>query len=600
MSFEIFNIDLDEEVPMPKAALRIDKMLADPQVPFELKKQVFMQMIASGDEATDPVLKNVLEAFSSHHGHDQYLEKAKELSQHLERLRSGPLRSGVFMGMQEGKHIGRRAKVMLSDGTITACVVAEEGLVEGIREGDAVWIEAQGNALLAYEHETERAGEEARFERRIGERFVEVTMRDQSLHVFGTCAPLIDDLVQGKIAPGRQLLVCPFRRLAFNAVPERNGLAHYRFLAREPIPDVIVERDLGSPPPFIDDLSEHLFLEMTEPDLARRYRLRRCRMQLLAGVSGAGKTFAALAFWRRMYQIMSDVTHTPIAELPPRVLRLRTSEVLSKWLGESDHNLDRFFDEVEELAPQKFRNPRGQEFELPLLIIFEEIEALGRERGTSEDSVHDRIQTTLLQRLDVTSQKLRDQLAVFLFTTNVPSLVDPAFLRRAGGRIDRFDRLNRVAFSQVLDKHLRDRPLCSQNGAPPGSPEERVEIVQDLTSWLFHPEDRDRALVEITVVGSTHTTVRHRKDFLTAGLVDRAVQQAAAEACRAERQGAARPGIGAGFLMSAIQQQVMGVVDQLQPHNVANYVAVPDGARVASVRRIPQPAILPIELERAS
>ena len=39
---------------------------------------------------------------------------------------------------------------------------------------------------------------------------------------------------------------------------------------------------------------------------------------------------------------MADVVGVNLDQLPPRVLKLKLSSVLSKWLGESEQNLERF------------------------------------------------------------------------------------------------------------------------------------------------------------------------------------------------------------------------------------------------------------------
>jgi len=75
---------------------------------------------------------------------------------------------------------------------------------------------------------------------------------------------------------------------------------------------------------------------------------------------------------------------------------------------------------------------------------------------------------------------------------------------------------------------------------------------------------------------------------------------AAAAACRAERQGSGPAGLTLDLLRRAFAEQVRSTVEQLQPHNVSNYLTLPDGVRVASLRRLEQSAILPFELEKAS
>ena len=119
-------------------------------------------------------------------------------------------------------------------------------------------------------------------------------------------------------------------------------------------------------------------------------------MKLLCGVSGSGKTLAVQAIHHLMYEIMSEVTGVALDQLPFRVFRFRQSQLLSKWLGDSDKNVDRLFDEIEQLADQPFRAPDGRQVRLPVLVVIEEADGMGRARG--QDAIYDRILTTALQR----------------------------------------------------------------------------------------------------------------------------------------------------------------------------------------------------------
>ena len=78
--------------------------------------------------------------------------------------------------------------------------------------------------------------------------------------------------------------------MALSGIPSDDKLSHYQYLCNDPVPDVVIKRDIGAPPKFIGELQRHLTMEMTNPDLGRKYRLMRCRMKLLAGVSGSGWT----------------------------------------------------------------------------------------------------------------------------------------------------------------------------------------------------------------------------------------------------------------------------------------------------------------------
>jgi hypothetical protein len=392
------------------------------------------------------------------------------------------------------------------------------------------------------------------------------------------------------------LLVCRQRRFARDVLPTEDGLGYYRFLDLRPVPDIVVERDIGDPKPFIERVVRTVELEMTKPELRRRYKLRRSMTTLLEGISGSGKSYSLLGTIRRIYDVMSKVTGVPVEDLPPRVLRLRSPAVLSKWLGESDKNIDRFFSEVEELADERFVNPEGDEHCLPVIVVMEEIDGLTRTRG--HDGIHDRLLTTILERTDPTRQELREKLVLFFGTTNVAHLIDMAFIRRIGGSIEHFGRLGRRPFAEVLDKHLTGLPFASHSNHSQN--ELRRGAVSELTGWLYSPHGEDRGQVYLSFIGSSVPETRYRRDFITAGLVDRAVQQAAAAACEAEDCGFDPPGLTPELLKKCFHEQVQDIVRQLRVQNVGNYLELPEGVRIQSVEPIEQPGLLTSELLRVA
>ena len=79
--------------------------------------------------------------------------------------------------------------------------------------------------------------------------------------------------------------------------------------------------------------------------------------------------------------------------------------------------------------------------------------------------------------------------------------------------------------------------------------------------------------------------------------MDRAVEQAAQAACRAEAEGDVSA-VSAQSVLGAIDDQVGALVRILNPSNVAEYVDLPDGVRVAGVRRVDQPAVRGSDLQR--
>jgi hypothetical protein len=562
-----------------------------------------MGLCADESEKATEMLSSLLNAAGAGQAEQIYEERKREVTELLREMQEGPLREATFLRYFHNNGGSVRAHVVMEDGSSAFAVVPEEDLATTLCCGESVLLDAQARALVGRAPVFERAGEEARLERVLDAHRVEVALTDQGRYVLSTSASLAAQLETQEVGPGAMLVVCPRRRMAFDAVPPQDGPEHYLYLSRSPVPEVIASRDLGAPPAFIEELADLVRMEMIEPELRRRYRLRSCVMKLLSGVSGSGKTYSILALWRRIYEVMSEVTDVPLELLPPRVMRLRAAQVLSKWLGESDKNLDRFFEETERLAAEPLRTPDGREFRLPVLAILEEVDGLARERG--EDAVYDRILTTALQRLDTTRPELRDKLIIYIATTNVAHQVDRAFLRRVGGTVECFGRLDRRSFAAVLRTHLRGLPIASVNGhsSLDGSPSGRGEMercmVREVTDWLYSANGADRGLVEISFVGSTTPAVRYRRDFLTASVVDLAVQEASDQASKVERQGTERRGISREMLLTALDGQVRSIVDHLRPGNVGNYVDLEEGGRVASIRRREQPALQPFQLERA-
>jgi hypothetical protein len=118
---------------------------------------------------------------------------------------------------------------------------------------------------------------------------------------------------------------------------------------------------------------------------------------LFAGPSGTGKTMAAEA----------------LAELLRLDLyRIDLSRVVSKYIGETERNLGRIFDEAEAAGG--------------VVLLFDEADALFGKRTEVRDS-HDRYANLevsyLLQRMEAYE-------GLAILTTNLKSSLDPAFLRR--------------------------------------------------------------------------------------------------------------------------------------------------------------------------
>jgi len=574
--------------------LTVDKMILNTEVPFAIRKKLLSRLIKNKGDEAQALLLRILDAAAGSGSETKYQEKQAELDAIIKQLQDGPLRNGSFVRLYQAPGSGRRAEVRLPDGATTFSVVLDDDLADELECGDEVILDAQCRMLLGRAPESLAIGEEARLERRIDRDRVEVEINGQGKFVFQAGAGLVRDLDAGAVRQGGGVLVCDQRMMAYAGVPRSDEYRDYRYLVRGPVPDVVVERDIGAPPAFIEEFVVHARREILDPGYHRQYRRPAAKSAFLTGITGSGKTLSVLGLWRRLYDLMSEVTKVAIEDLPPRVFRLRPSRILSKWVGEPQRNIDRFFDQLEQFASEPWVAPDGKRYRLPTLMICEEADSLARTRGS--DPIHDRIQNALLDRLDATSQVLRDRLVLMCFTSNLAHLVDSAFQRRVGATTVYFGRLDRRSFALVLAKQLHGLPFRTQDGESNDDAERRV--VSRLASWLFCKND-EQPQVEISLMGAAGGEMRYRRDFLTGALVARAVEQASQWACDDAYEGRAH-GITAEVLMRAMSDQVRTVVEQLAVDNVRDYVALPDGTRVSAVRRIEQPEALPVELLAAS
>ncbi len=96
----------------------------------------------------------------------------------------------------------------------------------------------------------------------------------------------------------------------------------------------------------------------------------------------------------------------------------------------------------------------------PAIVFIDEIDAVGRSRGTGLGGGHDEREQTLNQLLSEMDGFARNNLTVVLAATNRPDVLDSALLRP--GRFDRrvlIDRPERAARKAILEVHTRNKPL---------------------------------------------------------------------------------------------------------------------------------------------
>ena len=189
--------------------------------------------------------------------------------------------------------------------------------------------------------------------------------------------------------------------------------------------------DIGGLDAARDRLREGVELPLKHPEAFRRLGIRPAKGFLLYGPPGTGKTLLAKAAAR---------------ESEANFIATKSSDLLSKWYGESEQQIARLFNRARQVAPT--------------IIFIDEIDSLvpARGGGLGEPQVTERVVNTILSEMDGLEEL---QNVVVIGASNRPMLIDPALLRPG-----RFDELIYVGTPdtagrrRILAIHTRNMPLA--------------------------------------------------------------------------------------------------------------------------------------------
>src|SRR4249919_551213 len=189
--------------------------------------------------------------------------------------------------------------------------------------------------------------------------------------------------------------------------------------------------DVGGLDAARDRLREGVELPLKHPEAFRRLGIRPAKGFLLYGPPGTGKTLLAKAAAR---------------EAEANFIATKSSDLLSKWYGESEQQIARLFNRARQVAPT--------------IIFIDELDSLvpARGGGLGEPQVTERVVNTILSEMDGLEEL---QNVVVIGATNRPTLIDPALLRPG-----RFDELIYVGVPdtagrrRILAIHTEGMPLA--------------------------------------------------------------------------------------------------------------------------------------------
>ncbi|WP_284123679.1 CDC48 family AAA ATPase [Parerythrobacter aestuarii] len=191
--------------------------------------------------------------------------------------------------------------------------------------------------------------------------------------------------------------------------------------------------DIGGVDDAIEKLKEGIELPLKNQEAFRRLGIRPAKGFLLYGPPGTGKTLLAKAVAK---------------EAEANFISMKSSDLLSKWYGESEQQIAKMFQRARSVSP--------------CVVFIDEIDSLvpARGSGQGEPQVTGRVVNTILAEMDGLEEL---QSVVVIGATNRPALVDPALLRPG-----RFDELvyvgtpDKKGREQILGIHTAKMPLASE------------------------------------------------------------------------------------------------------------------------------------------
>ena len=322
-----------------------------------------------------------------------------ELRDVLQRLSATPWHSAVFLGpVATG---GVRAAAVACNGSSRVVSVADEVDLDELAIGDPVLLGSDMNVVMqTLASPLPRTAETAEFRGVTADGRLLLRQRDEEVLVHA--APGLD---RSALTVGERVRWDRSVGLAF----ERIERTRESPLFLEGTPAEGFDR-IGGLDTQIAQITRSLRLHMLHPEIASRYCVRRVASILLVGPPGTGKTMLARALANWLGQ------HAPSGRA--RFMSIKPAELHSMWYGQSEANYREAF--------RVARQTGDADPSTPVVMFFDEVDAVGATRGHSLAHVDDRVLTSFMTELD--GLEPRGNILV-VAATNRRDTIDPALAR---------------------------------------------------------------------------------------------------------------------------------------------------------------------------
>jgi proteasome-associated ATPase len=473
-------------------------------------------------------------------------ERIVALTAEIEKLCAPPGTYGVYLSAGEDGTVdvlvqGRKLKVNIHP-TLT---------VETLKPGQELILNEGLNVIGVAGYEVH--GEVAVLEQRLDLERALVTLGPDAERVAVIAGPLRSV----RLTPGDHLLMDAKSGYLLEKLPKNE----VEDLSLEEVPDIGYDA-IGGLGAQLETIRDAVELPYLYADYYKEHRLAPPKGVLLYGPPGCGKTMIAKAVANNLAEKISEKRGEKIKGY---FLNIKGPELLNKYVGETERKIREIFVKAKEKANE----------DVPVVVFFDEMDALFRTRGTGISSdVESTIVPQLLAEIDGV-EGLKN--VIVIGASNRQDLIDPAILRP--GRLDVKIKVERPDESGAVD--IFQKYLTTEIPIAAG---ESIDSMIAETVKSMYALSEDNRFLEVTYANG-EKEVLYFKDFSSGAMIESIVRRGKKFALKRLIGGGAK-GVATDDLLAAVREEFKENEDLPNTSNPDDWarIAGKKGERIVHVK----------------